>query len=91
MDDFGDTMMLKGVQAHDARNMITGTLTIEAGPEGNLQYSPVKLHLASGCDFAGALRRQTRMEVELYNREDEQETKNIEFTPLCLEVEFMGN
>ena len=83
------------LQAHDAGNMITGTLTIKAGPERNLQYSPVKLYLASECDFAGGLRTmsgmgKTRMKVELYNQEDEQGTKNIEFTPLCLEVEYYG-
>jgi len=26
---------------------------VEVGPEGNLQYSPIKLYLASECDFDG--------------------------------------
>ena len=92
MDGLGDTMRLKGANSHDPGHMTIGTLTIEAGPEGNLQYSPVKLYLASECDYSdGGFRTlpgvgETRTEVELWNDDDEDGNKYLTFSSLCPEV-----
>lgn len=50
-DGAGDTWFLTGSQVGGSTSIVT--LTIDAGPEGNLRYSPVRLYLQSQCDLDG--------------------------------------
>ena len=61
-----------------------------------LQYQAVEVYIASKCDFELENHRtisslnKTKDSVELYNIQDLDGNKFIEFTPLCLAAEFYG-
>lgn len=57
----------------------------------------MRLYLESECDLDGGFRGSgngdtaTKAKIELYNKEDEDGERFLEFTSLCLEVQFFGS
>ena len=87
MDELNQGEHIELAGTHVGGTMSIVTFTVEPGPEGNLQYSPVTVYLASKCDFDGNFRtiqdlHDTISSIELYNQEDDDGNKYLEFSPL---------